>query len=92
MVHDDVCMVRSEAVVSRSLRDETLLMDMRSEQYLSLDEVATRVWSLLDGQRSVAELVAVMADEYDAPATQIRHDVDALLAQLLDLGLVGRAA
>jgi hypothetical protein len=92
MLQDTLRMVRSDAVVSRSLRDETLLMDMRSEQYLSLDPVASRVWSLLDGTRSLAEVVGVMADEYDAPAAQIRGDVDALLEQLLELGLVGHAA
>jgi pyrroloquinoline quinone biosynthesis protein D len=92
MLDDTLRVVRSDDVVSRTLRDETLLMDMRSEQYLSLDSVATRIWSLLDGERSLADVAAVIADEYDAPLERIRADLHALLQQLLDLGLVSRAA
>jgi hypothetical protein len=92
MFDDKICVVRSSAVIARGLRDQTLLMDMESERYLTLDPVASQIWGMLDGTTSIANITAVIVDEYDAPASTVRADVDALLADLLELGLVHRAA
>ena len=92
MFDDETCVVRSSAVIARGLRDQTLLMDMDSERYLTLDPIASQIWSMLDGSQSVAHITAAIVDEYDAPATTVRADVDALLNELFDLGLVHRAA
>ncbi|MEO5839686.1 MAG: PqqD family protein [Acidimicrobiales bacterium] len=92
MFDDKSCVVRSSAVVARGLRDQTLLMDMESERYLTLDAVASHIWSMLDGTQSVAHIAATIVDEYDAPAPTIRADIDALLTELFALGLVHSAA
>jgi hypothetical protein len=91
MFDDKSCVVRSSAVIARGLRDQTLLMDMESERYLTLDAVASQIWSMLDGTQSVADITATIVDEYDAPAPTVRADVDALLAELLELRLAHRA-
>ena len=91
MFDDKTCVVRSSAVIARGLRDQTLLMDMESERYLTLDAVASQIWSMLDGTQSVAAITATIVDEYDAPAPTVRADVDALLAELLELRLAHRA-
>lgn len=92
MFDDKTCVIRSSAVVARGLRDQTLLMDMESERYLTLDAIASQIWYMLDGTRSVAHIAATIVDEYDAPPSTIRTDIDALLTELFELGLVRRAA
>ena len=92
MFDDQTCVVRSSAVIARGLRDQTLLMDMASEQYLTLDAIASHIWTMLDGTRSVADIAATIVDEYDAPAPTVRADIDALLTELFELGLVHSAA
>jgi len=92
MFDDKSFVVRSSAVVARGLRDQTLLMDMDSERYLTLDAVASQIWGMLDGTHSVAHIAATIVDEYDAPAPTIRADIDALLTDLFELGLVHHAA
>jgi Coenzyme PQQ synthesis protein D (PqqD) len=92
MFDDKTCVVRSSAVIARGLRDQTLLMDMASEQYLTLDAIASHIWTMLDGTRSVANIAATIVDEYDATAPTVRADIDALLTELFELGLVHRAA
>ena len=92
MFEDNTCVVRSSAVIARGLRDQTLLMDMESERYLTLDAVASQIWTMLDGTQSVAHIAATIVDEYDAPAPTVRADIDALLNELFELGLVRRAA
>jgi hypothetical protein len=92
MFDDSTCVVRSSAVIARSLRDQTLLMDMQSERYLALDTVASQIWTMLDGTQTVARIAATIVEEYDAPLPTVRADIDALLSELHGLGLVHRAA
>ena len=84
--------LRSANVVARAVRDEMVLLDLDSEQYLALDQVGARVWSLLDGEHSRDRITDVLAAEYEAPAEQIAADVDAFLEQLTSLGLVHGAS
>ena len=91
MFDDKTCVVRSSAVVARGLRDQTLLMDMESERYLTLDEVASQIWAMLDGTRSVSDIASTIVEEYDAPAAKVRADIEALLTELFELGLVHAA-
>ena len=92
MFDDKACVVRSSAVVARGLRDQTLLMDMESERYLTLDPIASQIWNMLDGRQSVAHITATIVEEYDAAPSTVRRDIDALLTELFERGLVRRAA
>jgi hypothetical protein len=92
MFDDETCVVRSSAVIARGLRDQTLLMDMESELYLTLDPIAAQIWGMLDGTTSIARIAATIVDEYDAPPPTVRADIDALVTDLLEMGLVHRAA
>ena len=52
------------------------------------DETALEVLRLLDGSRSVAAIVAGLADRYDAPQEEIMADVIAMLEELAEKGVV----
>lgn len=58
------------------------------ERVLVLDETAQAILARLDGARSVAEIAAQLAAEYDAPAAEIAEDIRALLEDLRAQGLV----
>lgn len=57
---------------------------MGRERYYSLDEVGTRVWSLLGDGADVPAVIARLSEEFDAPVEQIAGDVDAFLRRLAD--------
>ena len=63
-------------------------MNLRSEQFYSLDGVACRIWDLLAEPATPVGLTDTIAAEFDAPREEILSDVDALLADLLRGGLV----
>jgi hypothetical protein len=71
-----------EPVLARRVADTLILLDPHGGEYFSLDEVGTRVWELCDGAHSVREMVAVLAEEFDAPAATIEADVVELLGEL----------
>ena len=67
---------------------EVVLLDVAEGTYYSLNEVGGRVWSLCDGTRTVADMVAVICDEYDAPPDLVESDVVELLTGLAGDNLV----
>jgi hypothetical protein len=49
---------------------------------------AAQVWACLDGVRTEVDVVADLADAYDAPAELVTGDVRQFLDRLRDLGLI----
>jgi hypothetical protein len=73
---------RRERVLVQSADAQTMLLDLDGGTYFALNEVGARVWELSDGSRTVAEIAALLADEYDAPVAVIQADVLELLGEL----------
>ncbi len=58
------------------------------ERLFMLDEHAAEVLKLVDGARSVADIVDALATKYNAPAADIATDVDAMLQDLVGKGAI----
>lgn len=69
-------------VLTQRAEETVVLLDVESGEYYALNDVGGRVWELCDGTRSVAEIVAALIEEYDAPAASITVDVMELLGEL----------
>ena len=67
-------------------RDRWILL--APERVLTPDQTAVAVLKLCDGKRTVDEIVAVLAEEYSAPAEVSRADVIDLLQGLADKGYI----
>jgi Coenzyme PQQ synthesis protein D (PqqD) len=69
--------------------DEIVLMRLDNGELLSLADSAAAVWRLIDGERDRPALVAALNAEFDADEGSIARDVDDLLSQLKEAGLIG---
>ena len=49
---------------------------------------AAQIWACVDGDRTEAEIVADLAEAFEAPAEVVAADVRAFINRLRDLGLV----
>jgi hypothetical protein len=76
------------SVIYRELGGEVVLLNLQSGVYFGLDAVGSRVWQLLVQSREVDEVCAMLLDEYDVNAETLRADVDRLVGELSDKGLV----
>jgi len=47
-----------------------------------LNPVGTRVWSLIDGERSVLQIIEALTGEYDVDEDQLERDVREFVASL----------
>jgi hypothetical protein len=78
----------SSSVMSRQLGDEFVLLDLASGNYYGLDAVGARIWALLVEGRSPQEVESRLRDEYTVDADALRADLQRLIGDLLDKGLL----
>lgn len=79
---------RDERIVWRRGDAGVVVLNPNDGQYFSLDDVGGRIWELCEGERSIAEIAAILAEEYEADASVIQGDALELLRELRDEGLV----
>jgi hypothetical protein len=63
-------------------------LDLKSENYFGLDAVGTRIWQLVRDNGDVQVILETILDEFDADEARIRRDLEALLSEIADLGLI----
>jgi len=80
----------SSAVIFKRLDDGAVAYDSAAEVYYGLNDVAARIWELLDGADVTLDaLVAALRAEYpEADDARLRADASALIASLAEHGLV----
>jgi hypothetical protein len=61
---------------------QIMLLQIRTEQYFSLDQVGARVWELIDGRRSLGGILSILRAEYEVDEADLRADIHELLADL----------
>jgi len=66
---------RQETVITQQVEGQTILLRVDDGGYYAIDEVGAAIWTLCDGQRSVAEIVGELMGEFDAAEATIRADV-----------------
>ena len=75
-------------MLSQHVGDTSVLLDPRSGEYYSLDEVGARIWALCDGNRSAEQIALALSAEYNADVVTIQADVVRLLGELVAAKLV----
>jgi hypothetical protein len=83
---------KPEHVVMRELDGESILLNLETERYFGLDEVGTRMWAELMAQPSVEGACRALEREYDVEPVVLRRDLESLIGQLVESGLLETAA
>ena len=81
-----------EGVFYQELDKESVLLNLATEQYYSLDPVGTRIWQLLAKTESIAATVAIMVTEYGIDDSILQRDVEELVRKLIAKGLLAELA
>jgi len=79
--------VPDDVLVSR-LQEESVILNLDSERYYGLDNVGTRVLSVLTNSDSIEAAYQSLLAEYDVDGNVLRQDLLALVESLLQQGLV----
>ena len=79
--------VPDEVLIS-NLQDESVILNLNSERYFGLDDVGTRMLTVLNNSDSIEAAYESLAAEYNVDRQVLRNDLRALIENLLQQGLV----
>lgn len=77
-----------ESVLFRDLDGEAVLLETGSGRYYGLDEVGTRMWSLIHSHGEIEAACRALLAEYDVPEDRLREDLGRFVETLAARGLL----
>ncbi len=83
-------MKRSESAMARGVGDELVILDVNSGRYFGLNDVGALIWDLLEHDTTRGDLVDAVLASFDVGRDQAGSDIDDLITELVDRGLVDR--
>lgn len=75
-------------VLIRTVGEESVVLNLQTEQYLGLDDLSTRIWQLLTAGGPIQSAYETLLTEYEVDPEQLRRDLEDFLQELLQLQLV----
>ena len=79
-----------DAVITRELDGETILLNLDTGIYFGLDKVGTDVWRAIRTVGTLGEALDLVQSEYDVEPAVLRVDFLRLIDELLAKGLLQR--
>jgi len=86
-------LTKDPSIVSRKIADELILVPIRQkagdiESIYTMNEVASRIWELIDGEKRVAEIGNAILEEFEVSPEEAEADLVEFLQQLEQVGAV----
>jgi hypothetical protein len=75
-------------VLFRLVGDEGVLLNLRTQRYLGLNPVGTRVWTILEQGATIQSAYDMLLQEYEVDPSKLRLDLDLFIGQLVEHELV----
>jgi uncharacterized protein YcbX len=85
---DSRFVVNAPHVIHDTIDGVSVIINLASGRYYSLQNTATDIWGLVGVGSSAQDIVEVMRDRYDGADVDMRQIVQGFLEQLLQEGLV----
>ena len=92
----DKCFAKENDLVTRDVAGESIIVPIKGhvgdlEGVFTLNEVGAVIWRLMDGQKTVRQLMEAVRDEYEVEAAVAEKDVADFLRCLEDAGLISQS-
>ncbi|HEV3060519.1 MAG TPA: PqqD family protein [Vicinamibacterales bacterium] len=75
-------------VLFRTISDEAVLVNLKTGMYLGLNQVGTRMWTVLNAADSVEDAYDDLLDEYEVEPSELRRDLQDFVDKLVGHQLI----
>ena len=75
-------------VLISKLQEESVILNLDSERYFGLDDVGTRILSVLTTSDSIETAYQTLLNEYDVDGPVLRQDLLQLVEELASQGII----
>ncbi len=82
--------LKKKEIAYRKIGDEYFILTTGDSTLHNVKGAGVRIFELLDEGKPEDEILAVLRDEYDAPAAELEADLASFLAELEAKGIVTR--
>jgi len=79
---------RCEGIVEADIDGETVMMSIENGEYYGLNEVASRIWALVEQPFSEQNICDALHHDYDATPSQIRDEVRAFINDMVEKRII----
>lgn len=80
--------VKAAHTAYQVIEGEAIILDIPGKTLRGLNPVATRIWQLMDGKRTVGEITKTIVEEFEGDEQEMIQDVKAFMDELLDKKLI----
>lgn len=78
----------SKDIVFQCMPPDTVLLNLESGYYYSINSVGAEIWKLCDGKTDVAFIIDSLYQKYDVSQEQMTEDVVSFIQQVLGEKLI----
>lgn len=82
MIPLDLIPNKSPQTASRIIDNEAVIIVPEYSEVKVLNEVGSRIWELLDGNKDIQTIAYIISDEFEAPLDKIIEDVKDFIEEL----------
>lgn len=87
------CYTKDSSIVSRKIADEFILVPIRQkagdlDNIYTMNEVAARIWELIDGEKRNDEIRNAIVDEFEVEPEEAEKDLMEFLQKLENVGII----
>ncbi len=80
--------VISGDVLAQEVSGEMVLLDLKGEQYLGLNEVGARIWKSLQQGETLKMIYEVLLLEYDVEDDVLKRDMEKIISEMEEAGII----
>jgi hypothetical protein len=80
--------VKTKDTAHRVLTDEAIVVNFKNSFFYNLNPVGTFIWEHCDGQHTLDQIAASLADQYEVEPAEAARDCLEFIQELVDQGLL----
>ncbi|MEO0970579.1 MAG: PqqD family peptide modification chaperone [Cyanobacteria bacterium J06639_18] len=88
LINDSAIISAAKEQISSDLGGEAIILNLKSGVYHGLNEVAAKIWNIIQNPKSVNDVRTILLEEYEVDFQQCDRDLKELLQELTKVGLI----
>ena len=84
----DTVIKRNPEIVHADMDDEIVMMSIEKGEYFGIDAIGSRIWEMLEGEKSIGEICAGLCASYDVDESVCRQDVIRFLENMHERNII----
>lgn len=85
---DEAVLSKADHVLETVVDSATILLSTKTGKYVTFNESGGAIWSLINGEQSLAEIVTQLVERFDVEADRCKREAHTIVANMLDESLV----